>query len=145
MRYTRIVTALVVLLVGAAGLLIAQDSIASDPTEGVGAGAMAYGLSELVKWVVPLAGSLLFSAWNKAQSAIADWSSALKAGIYIVITTALMYVGEYIDVVISNDPANWGGTFWEGLAAGLVGTLLVRIGISQARSPESATSSVATT
>lgn len=114
-----------------------------DPT-GIGAGALSYGLSEIVKWAIPLLGSFLFSSFNKVQSAIADWNDALKGAAYIALTTVLMYVGEFINQTISSNPADWTGTFWEGLAAGLVGTLLVKIGISQARDPASATSSVRT-
>ena len=104
-----------------------------------GAGALSYGLSELVKWAVPLLGSVLFSSFNKVQSAIADWPDALKGAAYIALTTALMYLGEFINLAVSQNPADWTGTFWEGIAAGLVGTLLVKIGISQARDPSSAT------
>lgn len=112
-----------------------------DPDPGsIGGGALQFGLSELVKWAIPLLGAYLFSSFNKVQSAVADWPNALKGVAYTALTTALMYVGEFIHVQVSNDPANWTGTFWEGIAAGLVGTLLVRLGIGQARDPESATS-----
>jgi hypothetical protein len=110
-----------------------------DPTSGIGAGALAYGLSELVKWAVPLVGSLLFSMLNKLNTWLGSQADVVKAGIYVVLTTVLMYLGEFIHVAVSPDPANWGGTFWEGIAAGLIGTLLVKLGIGQVRDPESAT------
>jgi hypothetical protein len=113
-----------------------------DPTSGIGAGALAYGLSELVKWAIPLIGAFLFSTFNKVGGFVATWPNAAKQGFYIALSTGLMYVGEFLHVTVSNDPANWGGTFWEGLAAGLVGTLLVKLGIGQARDPESATARV---
>ena len=132
MRRTLTLLALFALL---PALAVAQDV---DPTGPIGAGALAYGLSELVKWAVPLIGSLLFSGFNKVQSAIGKLPDFAKAGVYVVLTTVLMYVGEWINVAVSNDPVNWTGTFWEGIAAGLVGTLLVKLGIKQVKDPVSA-------
>lgn len=121
------------------GYVLAQGVPQVDPADPIGAGALAYGLSELVKWVVPLLGAVLFSAFNRATNWLGMQHDRVKELAFMVLTVCLMYVGEILHVAISSDPADWTGTFWEGIAAGLVGTLLVKLGIKQVRDPESAT------
>ncbi len=117
--------------------LLAQE--APTGPGGIGSGALQYGLSELLKWGIPALGALLFSAFNKAESALAGWNNWAKRAAYVGLTTVLFYVGEFVHVAVSADPANWTGTFWESLAAGIVGTFLVKLGITQVRDPASAT------
>ena len=118
------------------GVTIVDDTAISqvpDSATNNAGNPLDWGKAELLKWLIPLLGSVLFKAWNKAGGWIAGLANELKMGIYIGLITGMMFLGEFIHTAVSQNPADWGGTFWESIAAGLLGTLLVKMGITTAR------------
>lgn len=92
-----------------------------------------WGKLELLKWAIPLIGSFLYAQWNKVEGWLYGLNNTLKAGLYVVMVTGMMMLGELLNVAVTPNTADWMGTFWEGIASGLIGTLLVKLGIATAR------------
>lgn len=115
------------------------------PAESDNAGnPLDWGKAELLKWFIPLAGSFLLRQWNKVDGWLKEWNNGAKAAIYTALVTGAMLLGELINFSVSQNTADWGGAFWEGLAASAIGYLIAKIGIltgKEATSPAFASKS----
>ncbi len=129
----RTVCSLFLLAIYLALPLLAQEPMPADSDPAIGAGALAWGWSELVKYAIPAAGSYGIYYANVVKGWIAELNNPLKIAVSIVFVAALTLLGELVNATVSSDPANWSAATFEGLAAGILTTVLVKIGITTAR------------
>lgn len=120
---------MVVMLVLCSSSILVAQTADSTITFISSTAAWAPALNALLNYAIPVLGSILVYIWNKEQSWLADKPDALKMGVYAVVVTALMYVGQLVHFAISPDTTSWTAPFWNGLASAIAGTLLVKVGI----------------
>ena len=123
----------VVALVCVSVTVLLGQSVDSLPDRTELSPVLLWGIDNLKLFLVPLLAAWVVKKWNVAQAHFDTMNNTLKSVIYIVINTAMMYLGELLSVAVTPDAGQWDATFWHGIVSGLVGTILVKLGINTVR------------